>query len=242
MSTVLQHYRTHLGPIYLWMAGGFDRSIELGRSDLKALGVPIRAGMAALDLGAGFGMHAVPLAQAGCSVTAVDSSAIMLKDLTSHRGNLSIRVVECDLLHFRAHVDVPQSLVLCMGDTLTHIQSHDEVTHLFEEVSKALTPDGAFAVTYRNYSAPASGVGRFILVRSDETRIHTCFLEEGPTHMEVYDIVHERIDDAWQMGVSSYKKLRLDPDWVLDALRKVGMTPQVSPGPRGMIQVVARVA
>jgi len=242
MSTVLQHYATHLGPIYLWMAGGFERAIEMGRSDLNALGVPVRAGMKVLDLGAGFGMHAVPLAQAGCSVSAVDSSGLLLQELTLHSQGLSIKVAEGDLLDFRRHVDVPQSLVLCMGDTLTHIQSHDEVTHLFEEIAKILVPDGVFALTYRNYMTPASGVGRFILVRSDDTRIHTCFLEEGRTHMEVHDIVHERNGDAWRMEVSSYNKLRLDPEWVLNALRKAGMTPQASLGPRGMVQVVARVA
>ena len=60
--------------------------------------------------------------------------------------------------------------------------------------------------------------------------------------MDVYDVVHERSGDLWQMRVSSYKKLRLEPEWVLAALRKAGMTPQASQGPRGMIQVVARVA
>lgn len=242
MSTVLQHYATHLGPIYLWMAGGFERAIETGRADLETLGAPFRAGTAALDLGAGFGMHAVPLAQAGCSVTAVDSSALLLQELSLHSKGLSIALVEGDLLDFRRHVRAPQSLVLCMGDTLTHIQSHDEVTHLIKEVSASLAPDGVFALTFRNYSTPASGVGRFILVRSDDTRIHTCFLEEGRTHMEVNDIIHERQGDAWRMEVSSYKKLRLDPEWVLDALRKAGLTPQATPGPRGMVQVVARVS
>jgi len=242
MSTVLQHYANHLGPIYLWMAGGFERAIEMGRSDLRALDVPIRPGMTALDLGAGFGMHAVPLAQAGCSVTAVDSSEILLRELQQHSEGLAIRVAEGDLLDFRRHIDGPQSLVLCMGDTLTHIQSQEEVAHLFKEVSEVLAPDGVFAMTYRNYSTPASGTGRFILVRSDDSRIHTCLLEEGPTHMDVSDVIHERSGDAWRMEVSSYKKLRLAPEWVLRALREAGMTPEASPGPRGMIQVVARLS
>lgn len=240
MSTVLQHYATHLAPVYLWMAGGFERAAEMGRSDIQALGVPVAAGTKVLDLGAGFGMHAVPLAQAGCAVTAVDSSALLLQELARHSQGLSINIVEGDLLDCRRHVEAPQPLVLCMGDTLTHIQSHADVAHLFDEVSRTLAPDGVFALTFRNYMTPASGVGRFILVRSDDTRIHTCFLEEGPTHMEVHDVLHERIGDTWRMEVSSYKKLRLDPEWVLGALRKAGLTPQATPGPRGMVQVVAR--
>lgn len=75
--------------------------------------------MNVLDLGAGFGMHAVPLAQAGCSVTAVDSSALLLQELALHSHGLPLKVVEGDLLDCRRHVDVPQSPVLCIGDAFT---------------------------------------------------------------------------------------------------------------------------
>jgi hypothetical protein len=44
------------------------------------------------------------------------------------------------------------------------------------------------------------------------------------------------------MKVSSYAKLRLAPEWVLDALRSAGLSPTASAGPRGMVQIVARVA
>jgi len=242
MTTVFEHYETHLAPIYLWMAGGFEHAIQTGRSDLNALGVRIFPGMSALDLGAGFGMHAIPLGELGCSVTAVDTSALLLKELEAHSPGLGVRLVESDLLRFRSHVQVPQSLVLCMGDTLTHLQSKTEVMHLLEEVAQILAPDGAFAVTFRNYTAPGIGTSRFIPVRSDENRIHTCFLEEESAHMNVYDIIHQRSGSAWQMAVSSYKKLRIEPSWLMSAFRDVGLAAQVSPGPRGLVQVVAHVA
>lgn len=56
------------------MAGGVEHVFALGKSDLEALRIEATANMVALDLGAGFGMHAVPLARLGCAVTAVDSS------------------------------------------------------------------------------------------------------------------------------------------------------------------------
>jgi SAM-dependent methyltransferase len=242
MTTVFDHYATHLGPIYLWMAGGFDRAVEIGRSDLAATGVPLCADMSVLDPGAGFGMHAIPLAEACCAVTAVDSSTILLKELTERSQGLPIEVVECDLLQFRENVLTPQSFILCMGDTLTHLQTNDEVEHLFAEISRALTPDGKLAITYRDYTVPPIGTRRFIPVRSDANRIHTCFLETASTHINVHDIIHERRGDTWQMQVSDYQKLRLSPLWVLEALQKAGLEPKMSQGPRGMIQVVASVA
>jgi len=66
-------------------------------------------------------------------------------------------------------------------------------------------------------------------VRSDENRIHLCFLEEQPDHMLVYDIVHERDGAAWHMNVSSYPKLRLAPQAVAETLRYAGLEPTSPP-------------
>jgi SAM-dependent methyltransferase len=242
MSTVRDHYASHLAPIYLWMAGGFESAVALGKSDLDALGIKARTNMIALDLGAGFGMHAIPLARAGCAVTAIDDSCILLDELRARSAGLPIRVIEGDLLSVADYVSTAPDIVLCMGDTLTHIQTKEQIEGLFSDVSRVLAPGGLFAMTFRDYTAPASADTRFISVRSDENRIHTCFLEEGPTHMVVHDIVHERVGDSWRMKVSSYKKLRLSAQWVLDALRSVGLRPTAGAGPRGLVQITARGA
>jgi SAM-dependent methyltransferase len=242
MAAVRDHYASHLAPIYLWMAGGFENAVALGKSDLDALGIKAGPNMIALDLGAGFGMHAIALARAGCAVTAIDDSCILLDELRARSAGLPIRVIEGDLLRVADYVSVAPDIVLCMGDTLTHIQTKEEIEGLLADVSRVLAPGGLFATTFRDYTAAATGVLRFIPVRSDANRIHTCFLEEGPTHMVVHDIVHERVGDAWRMKVSSYQKLRLSAQWVLDALRRVGLRPTVSAGPRGMVQIAGRRA
>jgi SAM-dependent methyltransferase len=242
MATVRDHYASHLAPIYLWMAGGFEHAVALGKSDLDALGIKAGANMIALDLGAGFGMHAIALARAGCAVTAVDDSSALLDELRARGAGLPIRVIEGDLLRVADYVSAAPDIVLCMGDTLTHIQTREEIAGLFADVSRVLAPGGLFAMTFRDYTTAATGERRFIPVRSDELRIHTCFLEEGPTHMVVHDIVHERVGDSWRMKVSSYRKLRLSAQWVLDALQSVGLRPTAGAGPRGMVQIVARRA
>jgi SAM-dependent methyltransferase len=224
------------------MAGGFEHAVALGKSDLDALGIKAGADMIALDLGAGFGMHAIALARAGCAVTAVDDSSALLDELRARGAGLPIRVIEGDLLRVADYVSAAPDIVLCMGDTLTHIQTREEIAGLFADVSRVLAPGGLFAMTFRDYTTAATGERRFIPVRSDEQRIHTCFLEEGPTHMVVHDIVHERVGDSWRLTVSSYRKLRLSAQWVLDALHSVGLRPTAGAGPRGMVQIVARRA
>ena len=240
MATVRDHYASHLAPIYLWMAGGFDGAVATGKSDLQALGIKAGANSVAMDLGAGFGMHAIPLAREGCAVTAVDESATLLDELRARGAGLPIRVIEGNILNVSNHVSAPPNIVLCMGDTLTHIQSKQEVEELFGGVSRILAPEGQFAMTFRDYTSAAAGDRRFIPVRSDENRIHTCFLEEELTHMVIHDVVHERAGGAWSMQVSSYRKLRISPEWALSALRGVGLSPTVGAGPRGMVQIVAR--
>jgi SAM-dependent methyltransferase len=240
MNTVADHYAHLLAPIYLWMAGGPKSGLGLGRADLSALGItPANHTAVAIDLGSGFGMHAIPLAQLGYAVTAIDSSSILLSELRQLGAGLGIRVIEDDLLDFTTHMPAAPALILCMGDTLTHLSSSRDVELLCSRVAASLAPNGRFVTTFRDYTRPASGSARFIPVRSDADRIHTCFLEEGSDCILVHDIVHERQGETWSMRVSHYPKLRLSPDFVMRSLRTHGLHVAKDQGPRGMVQIVA---
>jgi hypothetical protein len=115
------------------------------------------------------------------------------------------------------------------------------VEALFTAVSDALAPGGLFVVTFRDYvSAALKGDGRFILVRGDENRILTCFLEYFETRVQVHDVLHERDGRQWQLRISSYPKLRLSPEWVVTALATRGLTVRREPGQSGMVRVIAR--
>ena len=236
MNAVVSHYETLLAPIYLWMAGGIEHALSLGRSDLALL---LERPGVAVDLGAGFGMHSIPLARSGFSVLAVDSSQLLLAELRRHISGLDVTAIEADLLEFAAHLREPADLILCMGDTLTHLRSTSQVERLVQTVAKSLRPGGRFVATFRDYRELPDGHRRFIPVRSDSERIHTCFLEQMPEHVLVHDIVHERVQGVWTMRVGSYPKLRLSPDAVVRAATLAGMRCRAKPGPRGMVEVIA---
>ncbi len=236
MTTAQQHYEALLASIYVWMAGGLESALRAGAADVASL---LPGDGIAVDLGAGFGMHAIPLAAGGYEVIAVDTSRELLDVLQSNSDGLAIRAVEADLADFRQHIDAPASLIVCLGDTLTHLPDTERVEQLFRDVAESLKPGGKLVLTFRDYSHPATGDARFIPVRSDADRIHTCFLEASADGMLVHDIVHERAGAGWRMRVSSYPKLRLSPQAVEAALRTVGLEPTVGPGPRGMVLVTA---
>lgn len=236
MATVIEHYKNHLAPIYLWMAGGIDYALSLGKSDLADI---IGPGAMAVDLGAGFGMHTIPLARAGYKVIAVDTSALLLNELRSHSIGLNVEVKQCDMLRFNEHLSGKADLILCMGDTLTHIQTIDQLNILFQRVAESLSDTGRFVTTFRDYTDLPRGVSRFIPVRSDSDRIHTCFLEEKSERVVVHDVIHERVGNDWKMKVSRYEKLRLSPQTVNEILIELGLKSSVESGPRGMVRIVA---
>lgn len=239
MSTVNEHYAKHLAGIYVWMAGGVDAAIARGESEINLLCPSPVNGLIAIDLGAGFGMHAIPLARRGYAVVALDSSPLLLKALRDAAGSLSIRCVEDDLLAFTKYLDTKADLILCMGDTLTHLSDQETVVQLFMLIATALCAGGRFVVTLRDYTVTLIADQRFIPVKSDTERILTCFLEYAPDYVTVHDVLHERQGLAWQLRVSSYRKLRLSPAWIAAKLVSVGLAARIEPGVAGMIRIIA---
>jgi len=239
MSTATEHYAHHLGPVYSWMVGDLEAASARASAELDALGLPEPPG-AAIDLGAGFGLHTLPLARRGFAVTAIDSCQTLVSQLQDRAAGMPIDAVVDDILDFRKRVSRSVEVILCMGDTLTHLPERDTVERLLADVAASLTPGGLFAATFRDYvSAPLHGDRRFIPVRSDENRILTCFLEYGEDTVTVHDLLHERANGQWQQRVSSYRKLRLQPQWVAAKLAGLGLKVRAGTAPAGMTLVAA---
>ena len=240
MKSAKEHYETHLASVYEWMVGGGVAATAQGDSEIEALGLPVHRGDAILDLGAGLGMHAIPLARRGARVTAVDSSTALLSRLRELCGELPIRTIQTDLIEF-LRTDVEEyAAILCMGDTITHLDSPQTAEDLLGLAHQRLTAGGTLILTFRDYSGELLNEGRFIPVRSDHERILTCFLEYERSFVSVHDIIHEKTDGGWQMRVSSYKKQRLNPQQLTSTLKRVGFDARQESGMRGLVRVVAQ--
>lgn len=238
MPTSQDHYDRLLGPLYTWMLGDWPQALERARAELTTLQVPMGPEVFAVDLGCGPGAHAVALAEQGCRVLAVDNCAGLLDELDARRGDWPIKTVCSDLPGFVAELDKPAQLVLCLGDTLTHLESPERVSQLLAAVAHNLAPGGQFLATLRDYTRPPlQGPARFLPVRSDPDRILTCFLEYGEAHVTVHDLLYQRQGEGWQQQVSAYTKLRLAPAWLGEELQRLGLQTQLGLAERGMVLV-----
>jgi SAM-dependent methyltransferase len=243
MKTSAAHYATHLGPIYSWMLGDIDAAFARSAAEIDDLKLPEPNHAAAVDLGAGLGLHALPLARRGFLVTAIDSCQVLLDELRSRCGTLAVTAVNADLVDFRAVVTGQPQVVLCMGDTLTHLPTLAAVESLLGEVAASLARGGVFAATFRDYATRTlEGDQRFILVRADTDRILTCFLEYAEHEVMVHDVLNEREQGQWRQKISSYPKLRLAPEWMESQLIELGLAVCRDTSASGMVRMVGTKA
>jgi SAM-dependent methyltransferase len=229
MSAVDEHYEHLLAQHYSWMFGvSFEERVNEQKAFLSHALEPLESApedTLAVDLGCGPGFQTIALAQLGFSpVIAIDTSSALLDELRSHIGNLPVKTEKADLRTLPAIVPAGRATVIvCMGDTLTHLPQRADVATLFRDVFESLRPGGMFVITYRDLTKELFGTDRFIPVRSDDDKLMTCFLEfENADSVVIHDLVHVRQGVGWSLNKSSYKKLRLGVEWVSEQLSKAG--------------------
>lgn len=240
---VVRHYEALLAEHYTWMFGGsFADKVDEQRALLEGLGIAAGPHGLALDLGCGPGFQSLALVSLGFTrVLAIDTSRALLAELATHSSGQPIEPIEADLTQLSQFTRPGSAdLIVCMGDTLTHLESFSAVTRLFHDALALLAPGGRLVLTFRDLSAALTGLDRFIPVRSDETRILTCFLEYEPETVRVHDLLYVRDDQGWSFRKSSYRKLRLAPERVVAALCDAGFEMQHSAPAGRLWATVAR--
>jgi SAM-dependent methyltransferase len=260
MANALDHYEQLLAEHYSWMFGDFDARAAREQAFFVAHDLcPAPAAGAratAVDLGAGSGHQTVALARLGWRVVAIDASRKLLAELRRRTAVLDgaaggqgdveagaaadVNVILDDLCQFRRHLARPVELITCMGDTLTHLASVEQVRRLFGDARSSLAPGGALALTFRDLSLALEGTDRFIPVRADENTILTCFLEYLPAEVRVHDLLYRRDGAGWRLEKSFYSKLRLARADVERWLVEAGFTLAHAQGARGLVEIVAR--
>jgi 2-polyprenyl-3-methyl-5-hydroxy-6-metoxy-1,4-benzoquinol methylase len=220
--TVKEHYDNHLGNFYSWYTGDFDKNMESFKAFCVDNNIKPHDSKCAIDLGAGNGIQTIAMANLGFKVKAIDFNYQLITELKSKIGNSSIEVFNDDIRFVSKYSKPQPELVVCCGDTLTHLGSMAEVEKLIKDTFAILTPNGKLILTFRDYSTALEDTNRFIPVKSDSQKILTCFIEYFDDKLRVTDLLHEFVKDEWVQKVSSYYKIRIGREQVLGMLGDSG--------------------
>ena len=238
---VSDHYNNHLSHIYSWMAGDFEENVKSFGNLLDSLGIQAGENKNALDLGAGHGIQSNALANRGFEVTAVDFNQKLLNELQENCKDLEVRTVFADITKVDKWTQEKPGVIVCCGDTLTHLKSREDVEEFLVKYTTLLDDQGKMVLTFRDYTEDHND-SLYIPVKSDETRILTCVLEYSSERVKVTDLLHEKIGGAWEQKVSSYEKVRVSPEQVKKVLQHEGLSVIHENNENGMVTLVASKA
>ena len=223
MATAKQHYDSHLADLYSWMAGDFDSKQKEFQQFLKEQDVLPESVKIAVDLGAGHGIQSVALAKMGFKVKAIDFSCQLLDELRINGKGLNIEIIVDDIRSIAPYTDPKPGVIVCWGDTITHLDDLADVEQFLVNCCTALAQNGKLILSFRDYSTELTGDSRFIPVKSDENRILTCIFEYSADHVRVTDLLYKKHGHEWKQKVSSYQKVRIPVSFVRDCLGENGM-------------------
>jgi SAM-dependent methyltransferase len=224
VTPVTTHYDAMLAARYTWMMGGLDGCLSSAGALLDAVGLTDEGTGSVLDLGAGPGYHARVLASRGFAVTAVDTSEALLKELGEVCAGLPVTTLQADLLDEPKFASLaPFVLILCVGDTLTHLSSMKDVDKLIRMAARLLAPGGALILQFREQPKELSPQDSVIKMRAERDRIMQCVLHFEADRVWVTDVAHEWNGQGWLTTKSTYPKLRIPTEAVLEIATTAGL-------------------
>jgi SAM-dependent methyltransferase len=206
------------------MMGGLDGCLSSAQALLDSVGLTDEGAGKVLDLGAGGGYHARVLASRGFDVLAVDTSETLLGELSETCAGMAVTPLQADLLdEAQLQQRAPFTLILCVGDTLSHLSQFQDVDRLIRLAAKLLEPGGALLLQFREQPRDLSPQEGIITLRAERDRIMQCVLHFEPKKVWVTDICHEWNGQAWVTLKSTYPKLRLVADQVVEVATSAGL-------------------
>lgn len=104
-----------------------------------------------LDLGCGTGEHSYFLSEQGFDVTGVDRSAAQLSQARDRPLHEGLRFVEGDLSELASLIDGHFDGALCLGNTLPHLRSVDELSCFFAGLRQHLSQGAPFLLQILAY-------------------------------------------------------------------------------------------
>lgn len=177
---------------------------------IKAVQAPAGAPLRVLDSACGTGMHAIALARLGHAVAGADLSAAMVERARENAAAAGVQA-QFETAGFGALAQTfgqqAFDALLCLGNSLPHALSADELAAAVADFANCLRPGGLLIVQNRNFDAVTASRERWMEPQahqegSDE-RIFVRFYDFDPDGLITFNILTLRREGAggWRQQV-----------------------------------------
>jgi SAM-dependent methyltransferase len=188
-----------------------------------------------LDTACGTGMHAIELAKRGASAVGTDLSAGMIS-----RAKANVQAAGLELPFFVAGFTnlmeivpekyLPFDLLTCLGNSLPHVGSFQELEQALETFGRCLRAGGRLVLQNRNFDAVMAQRSRWMEPQSHrEGEAEWVFVRfydfepDGSIQFHILTLKRSAGKD-WQQSLTSTRLLPLRQVELVDALKKVGFS------------------
>jgi 2-polyprenyl-3-methyl-5-hydroxy-6-metoxy-1,4-benzoquinol methylase len=132
-----------------------------------------------LDAGCGTGFHSILLAQLGLHVTATDISEQMLRQAKRNAEHMSVQVdtIQTSFQGMNESVHNKFDAVFCLGNTLPHVLTEEELIQSFKSFCELLNSGGRVFLQLLNYDRILNFRERILNVKEVNDKIFVRFYD-----------------------------------------------------------------
>ncbi len=195
------------------------------------LGVLSRIGARrVLDAACGTGMHAIALAREGYEVTCAEPSVGMLRRVAENAVRAGVKVdgIRAGFGELRQKASGSFDAVLCLGNSLPHALSREDLVAALADFLAVLRPGGATIIQNRNYDLVLKQRVRFMPLQTARTHdrelLFFRFIDFGDDLLTFNMVTLLREAGQWRYEVGSTKHRAITRDEAESVLGAVGFS------------------
>ncbi|MDO9545474.1 MAG: class I SAM-dependent methyltransferase [Pelolinea sp.] len=187
-----------------------------------------------LDAACGTGMHAIALAKEGSEMSGADISPEMIKKAQKNTRAAQVNVdlkpvgfgdLEQAYMNSNFH---PFDVLICLGNSLPHLLSPDEILAALKDMAACLRPGGMLLLQNRNFDAVMAEHNRWQGLQSykegSQEWLFLRFYDFDPDGLITFNIfrLHKGENEIWTQKVSTTRLFPLKQEILLPLLEKAG--------------------
>jgi ubiquinone/menaquinone biosynthesis C-methylase UbiE len=189
-------------------------------------------GKRVLDLACGTGRHSIEFASKGASVIGIDISKTMLnraRTLAEARG-VQPEFIESDMLNLDKATSGRFDLVLCLGNSLSLVETFEDQKRLLSRIYDSLEDEGIFIAQVLNFEEIRKSMFRFfpLKVGTSEMGHLVTFLKffehKSNSTSDLFFVSFVLVEDSWHAQTSVQRVLNMSEQKLGETLADLGFS------------------